>query len=304
MAHAVLPSLGTATPRRRSPLKATTEPLWFRALLIVTGLTFIALFLLVPLFVVFYEALAKGVEVYWKSFQDPDTAHAIRLTLTVAAIVVPLNTIFGLTAAWAISKFEFPGKRALVTFIDLPLWVSPIVAGLMFVILFGREGLLKAYLWNGTQPVIPILFNTPGIVIATLFVTFPFVARILIPLMQSQGSAEEEAALTLGARGWQVFLYVTLPKIRWGLFYGVILCNARAMGEFGAVSAVSGHIQGKTNTMPLHIQVLAEGYSGMEAAFALSSVLSMLALFTLIVKTTVEWSSERQAKNALESSGE
>ncbi|HSI85727.1 MAG: sulfate ABC transporter permease subunit CysW [Candidatus Methylacidiphilales bacterium] len=298
MANAVLPSV-SAAPRRRSPLKATTEPAWIRGLLITVTVAFIFCFLVFPLFIVFQESLSRGVQVYWTSLRDPDTAHAVRLTLTVAAIVVPLNTIFGLAAAWAVSKFEFPGKRILVTFIDLPLWVSPVVAGLMFVILFGRNGVLHDFFWNGTRQTIPVLFATPGLVLATLFVTFPFVARILIPLMQSQGSTEEEAAIILGARGWQVFVYVTLPKIRWGLFYGIILCNARAMGEFGAVSAVSGHIAGKTNTIPLQIETLYLNGS-MDAAFALSTVLSMLALLTLIVKSVVEWLAALQAKNAID----
>ncbi|PTY03582.1 sulfate ABC transporter permease subunit CysW [Verrucomicrobia bacterium LW23] len=289
-----------APRRRRIPRKATTEPLWVRLLLITIAVGFIAGFLLMPLFIIFKESLLKGIRVYYDALENPHAVSAIKLTLLTAAIVVPLNTLFGVAAAWAISRFSFPGKRALVTLIDLPLWVSPIVAGLMFVILFGRQGLLNSLFWSGGKQVFPILFEPAGIVIATLFVTFPFVARILIPLMQAQGSAEEEAALTLGARGWQTFVYITLPKIKWGLFYGIILCNARAIGEFGAVSAVSGHIQGLTNTIPLHIELMYNS-SQMEAAFALASILSMLALLTLVLKSFFGWQAERQAKEALES---
>jgi sulfate transport system permease protein len=227
-------------------------------------------------------------------FQDEATASAVKLTFITAAIAVPLNTIFGLTAAWSLTRFQFRGRSLLITLIDLPLWVSPVIGGLIYVLVFGAQG------WFGRWFIdhdMPIIFNTPGIILATIFVTFPFVARGLIPLMQAQGTKEEEAALSLGANGWQIFWRVTLPKIKWGLLYGIILCNARAMGEFGAVSVVSGHIRGKTNTMPLHIEILYNEYQ-FAAAFAVASVLSILALLTLVIKTYAEWRAEQQLAEA------
>jgi sulfate transport system permease protein len=252
---------------------------------IATSLLFLAGLLFAPLATVFTSALEKGAELYFKSFKDPDTLAAIRLTLTVAAIVVPLNTLFGICAAWAIAKFEFKGKSILLTLIDLPMAVSPVISGLVYVLLFGMQGWFGLWLQDHD---ISIIFAVPGIVLATMFVTFPYVARELIPLMQQQGNDEEEAAITLGAGGLMTFFHVTLPKIRWGLLYGVILCNARAMGEFGAVSVVSGHVRGFTNTMPLHIQILYEEYNYV-GAFAVASMLTMLAVATLIIKTLVEW---------------
>jgi sulfate transport system permease protein len=250
-----------------------------------TSLLFLAALLFAPLATVFASALEKGAELYFQSFKDADTIAAIRLTLTVAAIVVPLNTIFGISAAWAIAKFEFKGKSILLTLIDLPMAVSPVISGLVYVLLFGMQGWFGLWLQDHD---ISIIFAVPGIVLATMFVTFPYVARELIPLMQQQGNDEEEAAITLGAGGLMTFFHVTLPKIRWGLLYGVILCNARAMGEFGAVSVVSGHVRGFTNTMPLHIQILYEEYNYV-GAFAVASMLTMLAVATLIIKTLVEW---------------
>jgi sulfate transport system permease protein len=252
--------------------------------LIALGLAFLTLFLFVPLAAVFHEALKKGLAVYWRAITDPDALSAIRLTLLTAAIAVPLNLVFGVAAAWAIAKFEFPGKSVLTTLIDLPFSVSPVIAGLVFVLLFGAQGWFGPWLQAHD---IKIIFAVPGIVLATVFVTFPFVARELIPLMQAQGTEEEEAAVVLGATGWQTFWRVTLPNIKWGLLYGVILCNARAMGEFGAVSVVSGHIRGATNTMPLHVEILYNEYNFV-AAFAVASLLALLALLTLIVKTIVE----------------
>jgi sulfate transport system permease protein len=283
-----------AAPAARHPARATAEPLLVRVVLIGTVFAFFALFLFLPLVVVFKEAFAKGVGAFFAVFADDATASAIRLTLLTAAIAVPLNTIFGLAAAWSLTRFQFRGSSLLITLIDLPLWVSPVIGGLIYVLVFGAQG------WFGSWFIdhgMPIIFNTPGIVLATVFVTFPFVARGLIPLMQAQGTKEEEAALSLGANGWQIFWRVTLPKIKWGLLYGVILCNARAMGEFGAVSVVSGHIRGKTNTMPLHIEVLYNDYK-YSAAFAVASVLSVLALLTLILKTFAEWRAERQLAEA------
>jgi sulfate transport system permease protein len=255
------------------------------AALTLVALAFLGLFLLMPLLVVFAEALRQGFAAYWETFQDPDAQAAIRLTLTVAAIAVPLNALFGIAAAWAVAKFDFPGKSLLVTLIDLPFSVSPVVSGLVYVLLFGAQGLLGPFLKAHD---IAIIFAVPGIVLATIFVTFPFVARELIPLMQEQGTAEEEAALTLGAGGLRTFLTITLPNIRWGLLYGVLLCNARAMGEFGAVSVVSGHIRGLTNTMPLHVEILYNEYNFV-AAFAVASLLALLALVTLAAKTALEW---------------
>ncbi len=284
----------TAAPTAHHPARATAEPLLVRVVLIGIVFAFFALFLFLPLVVVFKEAFAKGVGAFFAVFSDDATASAIRLTLLTAAIAVPLNTIFGLAAAWSLTRFQFRGSSLLITLIDLPLWVSPVIGGLIYVLVFGAQG------WFGSWFIdhgVPIIFNTPGIVLATVFVTFPFVARGLIPLMLAQGTKEEEAALSLGANGWQIFWRVTLPKIKWGLLYGVILCNARAMGEFGAVSVVSGHIRGKTNTMPLHIEVLYNDYK-YSAAFAVASVLSVLALLTLILKTFAEWRAERQLAEA------
>jgi len=256
-----------------------------KALFIAASLLFLAALLFAPLATVFVSAFEKGVKLYFSSFNDPDTLAAIRLTLTVAAIVVPLNTIFGVSAAWAIAKFEFKGKSILLTLIDLPMAVSPVISGLVYVLLFGMQGWFGLWLQDHDMS---IIFAVPGIVLATMFVTFPYVARELIPLMQQQGNDEEEAAITLGAGGLMTFFHVTLPKIRWGLLYGVILCNARAMGEFGAVSVVSGHVRGFTNTMPLHIQILYEEYNYV-GAFAVASMLTMLAVVTLVIKTLVEW---------------
>ncbi len=276
--------------RRRLPRRATSESPIARGALIGIVFAFFGLFLVMPLVVVFQEAFAMGVGAYFHAFSDRTTRHAIQLTLLVAAIAVPLNTIFGLAAAWAITRFQFRGKALLTSLIDLPLWVSPVIGGLIYVLLFGRRGWLGPWLMEHD---IRIIFAVPGIVLATVFVTFPFVARGLIPLMQAQGQAEEEAAATLGANGWQIFRRITLPKIKWGLIYGVILCNARAMGEFGAVSVVSGHIRDKTNTMPLHIEILYNEYH-FAAAFAVASLLSLLALFTLMLKGVAEWRAAHQ----------
>ena len=261
-----------------------------RLALIVIAVGFVALLLVAPLGAVLVQALSKGVVAYFEAFDDPDTLSAIRLTLLTAAIVVPVNTLFGIAAAWAIAKFEFRGKSLLITLIDLPFAVSPVVAGLVLVMLFGAHGWFGAWLQERD---ISVIFAVPGIVLATVFVTFPYVARELIPLMQQQGSEEEEAAITLGAGAWMTFLRVTLPKIRWGLLYGVILCNARAMGEFGAVSVVSGHIRGMTNTMPLQVEILYNEYNFV-AAFAVASLLAVLAIVTLVIKTFVEWRADRR----------
>jgi len=269
---------------------ATGEAPWVRRTLIAVAVIFLALFLFVPLASVFYEALRKGVQTYWDSLAEPDALSAVQLTLTVAAIAVPLNLMFGVAAAWAIAKFEFRGKSLLITLIDLPFSVSPVISGLVYVLLFGAQGWLGPWLEAHD---IKIMFAVPGIVLATIFVTFPFVARELIPLMQAQGSEEEEAAIVLGASGWQTFCHITLPNIRWGLLYGVILCNARAMGEFGAVSVVSGHIRGLTNTMPLHVEILYNEYN-FAAAFAVASLLTLLALVTLGIKTLVEARAARE----------
>jgi sulfate transport system permease protein len=265
-----------------------------RAVLIATALAFLVLFLLLPLFAVFVEALRQGVGAYLAGITEPDALAAIRLTLLVAAVAVPLNLVFGIFAAWAIAKFEFTGKSLLTTLIDLPFSVSPVIAGLIYVLLFGAQGLLGPWL---AEHDIKIIFAVPGIVLATIFVTFPFVARELIPLMQEQGAEEEEAARMLGASGLQIFMRVTLPNVRWGLLYGVLLCNARAMGEFGAVSVVSGHIRGLTNTMPLHVEILYNEYNFV-AAFAVASLLTLLALLTLVLKVALEWRSKR-AERAL-----
>ena len=271
--------------------RATSESVAVRYSLIAVTLLFLSLFLFVPLAAVFAEALRKGVGVYFAAIIEPDALSAIRLTLLATAISLPLNLVFGVSAAWAIAKFEFRGKSFLITLIDLPFAVSPVIAGLIYVLMFGLQGWFGEWLSDYD---IKIVFAIPGIVLATTFVTFPFVARELIPLMQAQGKDEEEAALVLGASGWQMFWRVTLPNIKWGLLYGVILCNARAMGEFGAVSVVSGHIRGLTNTMPLHVEILYNEYN-YAAAFAVASLLALLALLTLALKTYVEWQS---AKNA------
>jgi len=278
------PEIKSYEPHHESRSAAVTESRPVRITLTVLTLAFLAVFLLLPLIVVFREAFAKGVGAYFASLSDTDTRSAIRLTLLVAAIAVPLNLVFGLSAAWAIAKFEFKGKAFLTTLIDLPFSVSPVISGLVYVLLFGAQGLLGGWLQaHGIQ----ILFAVPGIVLATVFVTFPFVARELIPLMQEQGNGDEEAALSLGANGWQAFWYVTLPNVKWGLLYGVLLCNARAMGEFGAVSVVSGHIRGLTNTMPLHVEILYNEYNAV-GAFAVASLLAGLALVTLVLKTLLE----------------
>lgn len=258
---------------------------WVRGLLILVALGFLLLFLVLPLVAVFVEAFRRGVGAYWDALVEPDALSAIHLTLIVAAIAVPLNLVFGVAASWCITKFEFRGKGVLITLIDLPFSVSPVISGIIYVLLFGLHGLLGPFLKSqGIQ----IIFAVPGLVLATIFVTFPFVARELIPLMQEQGTEEEEAALVLGASGWQTFWRVTLPNIKWGLLYGVLLCNARAMGEFGAVSVVSGHIRGETNTMPLHVEILYNEYNFV-AAFSVASVLAMLALVTLVAKSALEW---------------
>ena len=276
----------------RQATAATTEPRWVRWLLIGITLGFLGLFLLLPLLVVFVEAFAQGLVVYAKALSDDATLAAIRLTLLVAVIVVPINSVFGVLAAWAIAKFQFMGKSILITLIDLPYSVSPVIAGMIFVLLFGRQGRFGPWLEEHN---ISIIFSTCGIVLATLFVTFPFVARELIPLMQSQGTEEEEAARVLGAGGLQTFWRVTLPNIKWGLLYGVILCNARAMGEFGAVSVVAGH-RASTNTMPLHVQTLYDGGSDLALAqsFAVASLLAMLALITLVLKSLLQWKTSEQ----------
>jgi sulfate transport system permease protein len=267
------------------PGRDTVVSALVKALFIGLSLAFLAAVLFAPLATVFVTALSKGARLYLESFSDSDTAAAIRLTLTVAAIVVPVNTVFGIAAAWAIAKFEFKGKSILITLIDLPIAVSPVISGLIYVLLFGAHGWFGLWLQEND---ISIIFALPGIVLATMFVTFPYVARELIPLMQQLGNDEEEAAITLGAGGLMTFFHVTLPKIRWGLLYGVILCNARAMGEFGAVSVVSGHIRGITTTMPLHIEILYQEYNFV-AAFAVASLLTLLAVVTLVIKSLVEW---------------
>jgi sulfate/thiosulfate transport system permease protein len=280
--------------RLLAPAKATAEPVWVRLLLTSFALGFLALFVLLPLLTVFVEASRKGVEAYFAAIAEPDAVAAIKLTLLAAGIAVPLNLVFGVAAAWAITKFEFRGKQLLITLIDLPFSVSPVVAGLIYVLVFGAQGWFGPWLQAND---IRIIFALPGIVLATVFVTFPFVARELIPLMQSQGTEEEEAALTLGASGWRTFWTVTLPNIKWGVLYGVILCNARAMGEFGAVSVVSGHIRGQTNTIPLHVEILYNEYQ-FAAAFAVASILAFLALVTLALRSFVEWRDERSREVA------
>lgn len=302
MASAVS-SLHRSAGRAARPL-ATRDAPWVRYALTAVALGFLALFLVLPLVAVFTEALRRGVGAYFAALQDPDGMHALKLTLTTAAIAVPANLVFGVAAAWCIAKFAFPGKSLLITLIDLPFAVSPVISGLIYVLLFGAQGWYGSYL-DAENPWLPglqawlieqdikIIFAVPGIVLATIFVTFPFIARELIPLMQSQGNDEEYAAITLGASGWQTFWKITLPNIKWGLFYGVILCNARAMGEFGAVSVVSGHIRGETNTLPLHVEILYNEYQFV-GAFAAASILALLALVTLVLKSLVEWAHARR----------
>ena len=279
------PTAAAAAPvavRPRRP--ATEEPAWVRRGLVGLALAFLTLFLFVPLVTVFFEAFKKGLDVYGAALVEADALSAIKLTLLAAGISVPLNLVFGIAAAWAIAKYEFRGKAFLTTLVDLPFSVSPVVAGLIYVLVFGAQGWFGPWL---AAHDIKIVFAVPGIILATIFVTFPFIARELIPLMQAQGSDEEQAAIVLGATGWQTFWRVTLPNIKWGLVYGVILCNARAMGEFGAVSVVSGHIRGQTNTMPLHVEVLYNEYQSV-AAFAVASLLALLALVTLAIKSIAQ----------------
>jgi sulfate transport system permease protein len=294
-------SVRKALAARRDALSAAdranrvlSEPAAVRWTLIAVALVFLGLFLFVPLAAVFAEAFRKGVTAYFAAFTEPDALAAIKLTLLTAAIAVPANLVFGVAAAWAIAKFEFRGKNLLITLIDLPFAVSPVISGLIYVLLFGLQGWFGPWL---AEHDIKLIFAVPGLVLATIFVTFPFVARELIPLMQAQGTDEEEAALVLGASGWQTFWRVTVPNVKWGLLYGVILCNARSMGEFGAVSVVSGHVRGLTNTMPLHVEILYNEYN-FAAAFAVASLLAMLALVTLVAKSVVEWRS-RQAGDVL-----
>jgi sulfate transport system permease protein len=289
MAHALALREPVASQARTSSKEESAPVRWA---LIAVAMAFLGLFLFVPLAAVFTEALKKGWSVYLSSIADPDALAALRLTLIAAAIAVPLNTVFGVAAAWAIAKFDFRGKNLLTTLIDLPFSVSPVIAGLIYVLLFGLQGWLGPWL---REHDLKIIFAVPGIVLATLFVTVPFVARELIPLMQAQGREAEEAAAVLGASGWQTFWRVTLPNIKWGLLYGVILCNARAMGEFGAVSVVSGHIRGETNTLPLHIEILYNEYQ-FAAAFAVASLLALLALVTLAAKTLVEWRQNKESR--------
>ncbi|MFD2701800.1 sulfate ABC transporter permease subunit CysW [Paenibacillus shunpengii] len=273
--------VGATTRTNKSQSRATTEAPWVKWALIGAAILVMGWLLILPLVIVIAEALKQGVGVFFAALSDPDALSALRLTLLVAVITVPLNTVFGIAAAWVITKFQFRGKGLLITLIDLPFSISPVVAGLMLVLVFGSHGWLGPLLesWN-----VSIIFAVPGIVLATLFITFPFVARELIPLMEDQGTQEEEAAVMLGAKGWRVFFQVTLPNIKWGLLYGVILCNARAMGEFGAVSVVSGHIRGLTNTLPLHVEILYNEYQ-FAASFAVASLLLVLALITLILKS-------------------
>ncbi|MFM8253181.1 MAG: sulfate ABC transporter permease subunit CysW [Planctomycetota bacterium] len=291
----------TVTTAQRSSSRhrhGSQDPIWVRWLVIFTSLSFVGFFLILPTGVVFYEALRSGLGTYWKSIREPAAWHAIKLTLTATVISLPLNTVFGLAASWAIAKFDFPGKSLLITLIDLPFAVSPVISGLIFVLLFGAQSWLGPWL---TAHQFKVLFAVPGIVLATVFVTFPFVAREIIPLMQEQGTDEEEAALSLGASGWQTFFRVTLPNVKWALLYGVILCNARAMGEFGAVSVVSGHIRGKTNTIPLHVEILYNEYN-VAAAFAMASLLALLGLVTLVAKTVLERQIQHQLQATVQPS--
>jgi sulfate/thiosulfate transport system permease protein len=308
MASAVAAQLTHHRAPSHAAPRATQDSAWVRWSLTAVALIFLALFLVLPLAAVFTEALRRGAGAYFAAMVDPDAVAAIKLTLLTAVIAVPLNLVFGVAASWAIAKFNFRGKSLLITLIDLPFAVSPVISGLIYVLVFGLQGCYGQYLeaenawlpglqqWLVAQD-FKIIFAVPGIVLATTFVTFPFVARELIPLMQAQGNDEELAALTLGANGWQTFWRVTLPNIKWGLFYGVILCNARAMGEFGAVSVVSGHIRGETNTMPLHVEILYNEYNFV-AAFAVASLLALLALVTLVLKTFVEWKHQQRLREA------
>jgi sulfate/thiosulfate transport system permease protein len=285
-----------ATTAPRAITRATGESPAVRWTLTAVALVFLALTLLLPLVLVFHEALSKGVEAYLAAIREPDALSAARLTLLIAAIAVPINLVFGIAAAWCIAKFDFRGKNLLITLIDLPFAVSPVISGMIFVLLFGMHGWFGNFLFDHD---IKIIFAVPGMVLATTFITSPFIARELIPLMQEQGTEEEEAAIVLGAGGWQTFWRVTLPNIKWGLLYGLILCNARAMGEFGAVSVVSGHIRGETNTLPLHVEILYNEYS-FAASFAVASVLTLLAFVTLGLKTLVEWQQRRSASEHVE----
>lgn len=292
--------MNASMPNNIAIAKPQSQIDWTRWLLTGSALFVIGLFLVLPLITVLVEGLRKGVDLYFSSLTEPDTLSAIKLTLLVAAIAVPLNTVFGVAAAWVIARFEFRGKNILLTLIDLPFSVSPVIAGLIYVLVFGSQGWFGSWLMDHD---VKILFAVPGLVLATVFVTFPFVARELIPLMQEQGRDEEEAALSLGASGWQMFFKITLPNIKWALLYGVILCNARAMGEFGAVSVVSGHIRGLTNTLPLHVEILYNEYN-FAASFAVASLLALLAVATLILKSILEWKQEqdRQAAKAVNNS--
>jgi len=276
--------------------RPTTEPRAVRLLLIAVALAFLGLFLVLPLVVVFHQALEKGLSAYLAAIREPDALSAVRLTLLTAAIAVPANVLFGLAASWAIARFDFPGRSLLLTLIDLPFAISPVISGVVFILLFGRQGWLGPWL---SAHDLKVVFAVPGIVLATVFVTFPFVARELIPVMQAQGRDEEEAAVVLGASGWQVFWRVTLPNVKWGLLYGVILCNARAMGEFGAVSVVSGHIRGLTNTLPLHVEILYNEYQ-FQAAFAVASLLALLAIVTLVAKSLVEWREKAAGREGID----
>jgi sulfate transport system permease protein len=284
-------SITTSQNARAAAKEATTEPILLRIVLVLIAIAFLAFFLVIPLAAVFTQAFEKGVGEFLNAIKEPDAISAIKLTLLTAGIAVPLNLVFGIVAAWCIAKFNFWGKSLLITLIDLPFAVSPVISGLIFVLLFGARGYLGPWV---EQHGLKIIFAPPGIILATIFITFPFVARELIPLMQAQGTEEEEAAITLGASGLQTFFRVTLPNIKWGLLYGVILCNARAMGEFGAVSVVSGHIRGETNTLPLHVEILYNEYSFV-AAFACATLLAVLALFTLVLKTIIERRFERKS---------
>ena len=285
--------VSTIHTSKKTNNRAQTEPALVRWLLISIALAFLTLFLLLPLAAVFSQAFEKGLTVYLEALKEPDTLSSIKLTLITAAVTVPLNLFFGVTAAWAIAKFSFPGKNLLVTLIDLPFSVSPVISGLIYVLIFGLQGWLGPFL---DAHDIKIVFAVPGIILATIFVTFPFVARELISLMEAQGKEEEEAALVLGATGLQTFFRVTMPNIKWGIIYGVIMCNARAMGEFGAVSVVSGHIRGMTNTVPLHVEILYNEYN-YTAAFAVASLLAFLALITLVIKSIAEWKVRQQLEN-------